>query len=919
MRLLFVSPDTDTAASVAAALQRHRGLSVTVAPHAHAAQGLLAQAQPDAVLMLSHPNLTHWISELEGLGWSGPYVVLVRPADHGLAHTWMQRRDVVCLAPEDVEAPFFPALLERLLTVSPSGTSVSAPAGPATDRTQPALDPAFTHTLAIVANSLTKSLDPETVLDRLLVALVRLILCDAADVRLVHGDDVVVARTYGAPEPEGPQTGPEGPRTGPEDPQTGPFRYSLQATRNLRQVAEERRPVIVEDTATYEGWITRPGAGWIRSHLTAPLFLDETLVGFLAVSSARPRAFGPRDIQVIETLAPLAAVALHNARLYQSLSLERDQLVALAAVDQQILSMSDSPQVVLRTILGHALRLLGLTKGISILTSYSGNPEFIHICGMQNAEQTRKLIRMNGMSDHHQIEQHGPDWHLALDHAPTEPAALAAWAEEEGIRATLIVPLWLQGSLVGRIALFDTAPRQWREREVQVVKMLAGQAAMAIDKAMLNQKLRQRLREAESLNRVLQAAGSTLDPEQILRNVCAEARHILKVPFVGASMIANGTLRLVAETVEGPATQASGRDAVLADEAAVQQAFRAGTPLVFEDVGATTPPWLSGLFGAPTHSALVIPLTVRDTTIGLLHAESATHRTFLSEEVRLMALIAAAITPTLENAWLFRQVEEARAASESAYAELRRLDSLKSQFIQNVSHEFRTPLAIVKGYVDLIVDGVLEIDRDSDLMPAIQAIHTHTDCLVRLVESITTVEDAEVGNLVLTPQPLKPICHAVVKANWQKALRRQIEIEARIPDDLPNVDLDAEGFLRALNQVVDNAIKFSQPGNKVLFDVFRRDHHIWLQVRDEGTGIPRSELKAIFDRFYQVNGATTRLYGGLGIGLSLVREVVERHHGSVWAESPGEGQGTTISIVLPLAAQSEPLGTARAEPSKEDL
>jgi signal transduction histidine kinase len=139
-----------------------------------------------------------------------------------------------------------------------------------------------------------------------------------------------------------------------------------------------------------------------------------------------------------------------------------------------------------------------------------------------------------------------------------------------------------------------------------------------------------------------------------------------------------------------------------------------------------------------------------------------------------------------------------------------------------------------------------------------------------------------------------------MKANWQKALRRQIEIISTIPDDLPPLSLDGEGLLRALNQILDNAIKFSNSESRIWFDAFLRDRHVWLQVKDEGIGIPESELDHVFDRFYQINGATNRRYGGMGLGLSLVREVIQRHGGSVWAESRGEGLGTTMTIALPL-------------------
>jgi signal transduction histidine kinase len=882
MRLLFIGPDNESTAKAKLALQRRQELSIIEMPYPEASLQLFSDPRPDLVFMVSHPNILHWISTIEHLGWNGPSFILIRPAEHGLADKLLNHAGVECMGEESLELPFFSTLLKRIANRAQD----QAASGPNVNRFALIHDQAFIGTLGAMMRSLTQSLDPDTVLDRLLAALLDLISCDAADIRLVNGDDVVMTRASGYPDDHMLQ---------PEH-----LRYSLQSTRNLLQVATERHAVLVDDTTTYEGWLKLPDSDWIRSHLTAPLFLDDDLVGFLNVSSRRPHAFNSSDLEALEILAPLAAVALHNARLYHSLSQERNQLMALTDIDQRILAMSDSPQIVMRTILAQALRLLGLPKGISILSRFGRQPELVHTQGIGSVEATEQLMLANWEQEESRFEEGGPGLHIAMETRPTTPPRLAEWAEEEGVEALLTIPLWLHGRLVGRIMLLDTSPHPWKDREIEVARRLARQAAIAIDKALLVQKLRQQLLEAENLNRVLQAAGTTLDAEQVLNNVCIEAKHILQVPRVSAGIIEEGKLQWVGEACTEPYTPAASQARNSAHSLALLQAMYSNKPLAFADLQERAPAWLTDLVQPITRSALVIPLAMREDRLGFLLAESPAPHPFTGEGAHLMESIAAAIIPTLENAWLFRQVQKARTETEAAYGELRRLDALKSQFIQNVSHEFRTPLAIVKGYVDLLVEGALDITESSDLLPALHAIHTHTDNLVRLVESITTLNDLEVGKLHPVSQPIQPICHAAVQANWQKALRRQIEITTRISDDLPNLKLDAEGVLRALSQCLDNAIKFSYDGGHIWLDAFIRDHHMWLQVRDEGIGIPEAELGRIFDRFYQINGATNRRYGGMGLGLSLVREVVQSHRGSVWAESPGANLGTTMTIRLPL-------------------
>lgn len=886
MRLLLISPENEFTTSAKLTLQRYQGLTVVETPYPEASPQLFMNPRPDIVLMISHPNIAHWVATLQHLGWRGPSIVLMRPTEYNLGNKLLSTTQVRCMAFESIELPFFFALLEQMIEYEPQ-----LPVLQAADQQPSIQDQVFANALSAMARSLTQSLDPDTVLDRLLAALLNLIPCDAADVRLVNGDDVVMTRAFGFPNSI-MQRQP-------------PLHYSLYGTRNLRQVAEERRAVLVNDTQKYDGWIKMPDCEWIRTHLTAPIFLDDNLVGFLDVSSAKPHAFNDNHVQALEILAPLAAVALNNARLYHTLSLERDQLMSLANIDQKILAMSDSPQIVMRTILGHALRLLGLTKGISILNTYSQQPEYVHTRGIQDADEMRQLIIDNWEHDYRIYEEHGPNWYKAVEKRPTAPSAFAEWIAKEGVEALLSMPLWLHGQLVGRITLLDTNTRQWKEREIQIIRRLASQAAIAIDKALLMQKLRQRLREAESLNRVLQAAGTTLDAKQMLSNVCNEAKHILEVPCVSAGLIQEGDFQQMGEACVSPYDGALGEVLVPTQGLSLLQALRPNKAIAYPDTQRNAPTWLNELVRPITKSALVVPLIVRESPIGFLLAESPTPRSFNEEEAHLTEVIAAAIAPTLENARLFQEVQEARGETEVAYAELRRLDALKSQFIQNVSHEFRTPLAIVKGYVDLIVEGALDVQKSSDLMPALQAIHTHTDNLVRLVESITTLEDAEVGKLQLVSQPIQPICRAALKANWQKALRRNIELLSTIPDDIPALQLDAEGILRALNQVLDNAVKFSSDGSHIWFNVELHERHVQIQIVDEGIGIAKPELDRIFDRFYQINGATTRRHGGMGLGLSLVREVIQRHGGNVWAESQGEGSGTVVTLVLPLDSERE--------------
>jgi signal transduction histidine kinase len=588
---------------------------------------------------------------------------------------------------------------------------------------------AWGKALCHAATTLTRDLSVEAVLNRLLAVLRHVARCDRGAVLLADGDEARVVRSFEAGE------------RSPDS--TEPFRFSVQQQRVLAQAAVERRPVLVLEATIEAARIPHQNTVGVLSHVTVPLIYDEALLGFAVIGSAQANAFSAQDIQGLVGVAALTAVALHNARLYESLQQDRDRLMALTNIDQQILAMSDSPQTVIRTVLRHAVKLLDAPKGLGVLPSDGEALTQVHMVGIGDPGGVRTLVQANWVRGRQLIETHGEGWILALDQAPSA-SETTPWFEGEQVQALLTIPLWLQGRLVGLIAIMDTHRRSWSEDDIHILRILASQATVAIDKAILAHRLRERLQ-----------------------------------------------------------------------------------------------------------------------------------------------------------------------ASEEVVTQLQQLDQLKGQFIRNVSHELRTPLAIVKGYVDLIVDGVIDdgiFDQETNpgLAAAMGAIHTHTDNLIRIVETITTLGDADVGRLSLTPQPLHEICEAALRANWQQALRQHVSIVADLPADLPLVAADAQGLLRALNHVLENAIKFSQPetrpgeGPTVHFRAFERGAYVWIQVEDKGIGIPPDELGRIYDRFYQVHGESTRRYGGLGIGLALVKEVVERHHGEVVVESPGEGLGTTVSIKLPI-------------------
>lgn len=408
------------------------------------------------------------------------------------------------------------------------------------------------------------------------------------------------------------------------------------------------------------------------------------------------------------------------------------------------------------------------------------------------------------------------------------------------------------------------------------------------------------LQDAHILIQALISANTQLAPHSVLAATCQQIREALDVSLVIAGLLEDERLVIVSEDREPDYPSAIDDVVYLPQTPFLQYALTTQRTLVFSDVQTDIPHLADYLHRAKVRGLLITPLVAHDKVIGMVSIEHDEPRTFTRREIELVKLIVTAAAPVLENAQLLQEAQAAQQRAEEALTYLKRLDVLKTQFIQNVSHELRTPLAIVRGYIDLTLDSALGDEMEPVLKQSFQTIRMHIHHLNALVEAITLLEDAERQRLSLLPQSPLPIVRTSLQAIKERAAQQQVQIITDLPQALPIVNIDAHYFIRALDQILDNAIKFNSKPGRIWVTAWAEGDEMRLQVKDEGIGIAEPELPHIFERFYQIDGTTSRKYGGLGLGLAIVKEVVAAHHGRVWAESRGVGCGTTVTITLPI-------------------
>jgi signal transduction histidine kinase len=247
---------------------------------------------------------------------------------------------------------------------------------------------------------------------------------------------------------------------------------------------------------------------------------------------------------------------------------------------------------------------------------------------------------------------------------------------------------------------------------------------------------------------------------------------------------------------------------------------------------------------------------------------------------------------------LERRVEERTAELQEAMQRLSELNQLKANFVSNITHELRTPLTHIKGYLDLMIAqdlGPITLEQQQ----ALQVIRRSSDRLERLIEDLIMFSTAERGEITIRLENfnLVNLTRAIVERAQPKARAKNISIQLEKPEEEIGVEGDKEKIAWVMMQLLDNAIKFTPNGKPVGIKLEPEGKVVWVSVFDAGIGIPPERLDEIFEPFHQLDGASTRHFGGTGLGLALVHRIIKAH-GSIIKVSSQVGVGSNFKFVL---------------------
>ncbi len=235
---------------------------------------------------------------------------------------------------------------------------------------------------------------------------------------------------------------------------------------------------------------------------------------------------------------------------------------------------------------------------------------------------------------------------------------------------------------------------------------------------------------------------------------------------------------------------------------------------------------------------------------------------------------------------------------------LKNIDQIRKDFVANVSHELKTPVTSIKGFLETLRDGAISDPNAAERFLNIAI--KHTDRLTTIIEDLLKLsrveQEAGRGAMKLEKGPVCAAIQSVTKFLEVVAQERHIRIVVEC-DDLLEINMNRPLFEQALSNLVDNAIKYSQPNSDVSISAKKIDQEAIIEVKDKGCGIPSDQLQRIFERFFRVDRARTRDKGGAGLGLSIARHIINLHAGRIEASS-GIGQGSVFTIHIPLGPES---------------
>jgi signal transduction histidine kinase len=647
-------------------------------------------------------------------------------------------------------------------------------------------------------------------------------------------------------------------------------------------------------------------------------------IGVILIRRLEVRPFSDRQIELLQTFADQAVIAIENVRLFKELEARNRELTA--ALEQQTATaeilrvISSSPtdlQPVMDAVAQNAARVCGAADAVIWRIDGSQLRRAAHFGSVPIKMPDLVAIGRDTPFGRAILERRTIHVEDVVPLLETEYSAIKSAAIAAGAGTRLVAPLMREGVPIGAILIRRTAVQPFTDKQIALLETFADQAVIAIENVRLFKELQMRteelsrsVRELRALGEVGQAVSSTLDLETVLTTIASRANQLAGTDACTVQEYDEATetfhQRATYNMPEEIAAIARSRP-VRKGEGAVGRLPVTREPVQIVDIaepGAYFGPLREPLLRAGVRALLAIPLLREEHLTGALIVFRNTPGAFSGEVIELLKTFATQSAIAIQNARLFREIEAKGRQLEIASRH-------KSQFLANMSHELRTPLNAILGYTELIADKIYgEVpERMGEVLERVDKSGRH---LLSLINDILDLSKIEAGQLKLAPvdYSMEDIVRSVAATTEPLAAAKQLTLVMTVGPDLPLGWGDARRLNQVLLNLVGNAIKFTDAG-QVTVDARSADDRFVVAVSDTGPGIADGDRERIFEEFQQAETTTKGAKGGTGLGLAIARRIIEMHGGRLWLEST-LGNGSTFTFSVPIRA-ADPRVTARGE------
>ncbi len=656
-----------------------------------------------------------------------------------------------------------------------------------------------------------------------------------------------------------------------------------------------------------------PVASAFRSVLAVPLMRDGSAIGAISVGRLEPGPFPDKQLALLQTFAAQAVIAIENVRLFdevqahaRELSVSLQQQTATADVLKVISRSAFDLQKVLDTLTESACKLCDAEganiwrpdgDGFKVAAMFGHTPEhraaLKHVIAKPGRATCVGRALLEGRTVHIPDAKADPEYNA--------PGVLAVR------KSPMIgVPLLREGAPIGVLVLTRTVVRPFTEKQIALATTFADQAVIAIENVRLFTELEARtvqltrsVGELKALGEVGQAMSSTLDLETVLSTIVSRATQLAGVDGgsiweydeTSEQFYLHATDRLPDELVE--VLRAT---PIRKGEGALGRLALTGEPVEIRDI-ADESNYQSRirevLIRCGYRSVLAVPLLCEDRLLGALAVIRSSPGDFAVEVVALLKTFATQSALAIQNARLFREIEDKSHQLEVA-------SQHKSEFLANMSHELRTPLNAIIGFSEVLAERMFgEVnDKQAEYLADILESGRH---LLSLINDILDLSKIEAGRMELEPTTFH-LPNAIENALTlvrERAQRHGITLGRTVDERLGMIDADERKVKQVLLNLLSNALKFTPEGGRIDVRAAARDDAVEISVTDTGVGIAPEDQATVFEEFRQVGSAAKKVEG-TGLGLAISRKFIELHGGRIWVESQ-VGKGSTFAFTLPLS------------------